>query len=501
MAPPFAFFESLFRSPRATEPPAPAAKMSNAATQLHNLNRRALETTLSAAQHDGRQFQIAEYFANALELAEKGGIEANAATIANLSGQTIKGALINKVELYPSKELQAYAVLKATEALAANNEFRAPTATESLRALTEIQRQKEPLPSGEALTTRIDALNAKNKEHGVRDFKDLMDLDGNHVINKFYEEVDRHLAFKGTVFDGVTFHPADTLMPSYAENRIPETEGAKFKNCTFDGMKAGDQLVLSGGEGNVLTNIKGGEITIEGVEKNLDISGVTASLALHPGARIEGLKAVEAHVLNLQMEKGSSLRGAVLQGTSIDAASVVQGATLENIKIGKNPTTGTDSSLAHVSLREANVLNVTIEQGTNLGGLDVSGATLKNLRIGDSILQNAEDLKHYGITYDMPPRVIADQALVLQLATQQAGAGLLAAMNSLNTPQPPPAAPTTAPPLAALANNSGPSIISGGETVALDTALAGGFNAAKDLVARIQPETGQGWELGRSGQA
>lgn len=468
---------------------------------LANYKREALNLAkqTAAERNDGKLPTMTDYFIAAQKIGETHadamktqGIQWTPAVFSDFSGHkkdgldiTIDGFQINREHLEPPREALLLATHRAQQAAQAAGTGKAATLTDTLLELQKIQQSDAPLPPLASLES----------------LKDSMDLDGDHAVSQFFADVDRHAKFEGTIFSNVNFHPAGTLMRD-GENGVALTEGASFNNVTFEGMGTNDTLSLAKGEYNNIhfTAIEGGHIDIaDGTQvRGMDLRGAHASL--HIGrASVSNLDATGAHIISLTTAKGAEISQANFEGATIDMASELQGSTWKNVSF-------IDANLAHVDMRGATLNGVSFTK-SNLSGLDLSGAKIANMQIDGKTITNPTELAEFGIMAD--ERTVASARETPQLTPQtteidqlsptphlndvaKIGGTLQNAIASIGSriavPDPAAAAsPQTA--VREIAENT-PSSITGGENITLTAALAGGYNQAKDMLGKVQPEQG-----------
>lgn len=319
---------------------------------------------------------MTDYFIAAEKLGRERGLseqEWNPKIFADLSGQKIDGFQINQSDMQPPKAARMLAGIRAQQT--AQAEGRKPTRADTLAALQQIQQSGEKLPSIESMM-------------------DAYDLDGDHAISNFYDDIDRHAKFEGTLFANVSFHPAGTLMRD-GENGVALTEGASFQNVTFDGMTGNDTLTLKRGqyEDIKLTNIKGGTIEIaDGTQiDGMDVRGMHAEL--HIGrASVSNLDASGARVVRLEAAPGAQITHANFDGATIEMASKLEGSVWKDVSF-------TGANLVDVEMRGASLSNVRFDD-TSLAGLDLSAAKIENLRINGELISDPQKLAEFGIIID-----------------------------------------------------------------------------------------------------
>ena len=380
---------------------------------LFDYKREALQLAKTAAEADGRRATMTDYFIAAVKLGESKSAEMSARgiqwgpqVIADLSGQTLDGFQINKADMEPPRNVQMLASIRARQAAQAQG--RQPTLGDTLAALQQIQQSGEQVPS-------IDTM------------KDMMDLDGDHIISSFFAGIDHHAKFEKTIFANVSFHPAGTLMRE-GENGVALTEGASFTNVTFDGMQASDQVTLAKGDYHDIhfKNIKGGHIAIaDGTQVDgLDIRGAHASL--HIGrASLTHLDATDAHIIHLDAAPGAHIAQAEFRGATIDMASNLQGSTWKQVNF-------TDANLAHVDMNGASLSGVSFTN-TNLKGLDVSAAQIQDMVVDGKPMTSPLQLAELGMTVDPHTKVNANPELVRNYELSQIRATMQGAVASIGS--------------------------------------------------------------------
>lgn len=340
----------------------------------------------SAKARGADKFTMTDYFIAANKLGEdkkeemaKQKVEWTPKIIANLSKHRIEHAQINKVEIEPTQDMRQLAILNA--AIKAREEGRdKATLGETLEQLQKIILSGEKVSSEKTLE--------KAKAHGIESMKDIADLDGDGIFNKFYDAVGAHNNFEGTIFDNVNFHPAGTLMPS-GENRIARTDGAIFKNVTFDGLQDGDDVSFVGKFENVaFVNIKGGTIHIpDGTQVDgINIRGAHAAMEIGK-AFINKLDATGAHIIVLNAAPEAEISHSTFDGSTIAMPSKLQ-------RTKWNDVTFRNANLVDVDLSNARLTGVTFDstdiKRTNFRSATLDNVSFKGINIQDLNLEGAE---------------------------------------------------------------------------------------------------------------
>lgn len=449
----------------------------------------AMARDAAAARGDGHKPTMTDYFIAAVELGEsrrvemmEQGIQWNAKMIADLSGQRIDGFQINKSDMHPRPEVLQMATLRAMTA--ASETGMQAQLSDVLKEIQRIQMNGERIDGSEQSMAQI--------QQGIESLEDAMDLDGNATI-AFYEAIDHHADFKGTVFSNVSFHPAGTLMRD-GENGVALTDGASFNNVTFDGMMPDDTLSLARGDyQNIrLTNIRGGHIDIaDGTQVDgMDIRGAQASLSIGR-ASISRLDARGAHLVHLEAAPGAEINQATFAGATIDMASSLNGSVWKQVQF-------TDANLVDVNMAGATLSNVRFTN-TSLDGLSLAGASLTNVSFQGSDVADVDfsGARFSNVTVNgLPVRSAEDIAMVQQL--QEVRGILQNATHALTQPQ------RAADPVASLATNvTDPSPATPLRLEVADASLAdlGRYNQGKDGVGKVQPEVGPSIAMPGSTQA
>lgn len=337
-----------------------------------------------------------------------------------------------------------------------------------------------------------------------RVMSDLLDLDSDHTISDFYTNID----FTGANLNNAYVDPATSFNDEIAK-------AGNLDGLTFNNMSADDPAFIfgAGKYTNIkMTNIQGGEI-IFGNNSHVDgltIDGASARVSIGDRARVSDVNALNGFsMMLLSMGEGSLLSNADLTNATISQASEFgQGATLQSVTFGSN-VSGVDF--------EAVTLNKVVFNGSNLSDTSFAGATLNGVAfngIDPATLDLSGVQRMSGVTVNGKPIASARDLEIMQLA---GGVTIPIWSPELITPAPvtsqiakviDPLAETNpndtlaglgriqAETLAAATNlasgaikDLAPTQISGAQHVAsLSEALAGGYNPAKDLVARVQPE-------------
>ena len=468
------------------------AQLQNEANALFDYKKQALEMARDAAtaRGDGSKPTMTDYFIAAQQLGETHGeemaakgIQWNAKIMADLSGHRIDGFQINKSDMQPRAEVLQMATLRAMTV--ASEAGRQPKMSDVLKEVQRIQMNGERIDGSEQSLAQI--------QQGIKMLEDTMDLDGNATI-AFYEAIDRHADFKGTVFSNVSFHPAGTLMRD-GENGVALTDGASFSNVVFDGMTSDDTLSLKRGdyENIRLTNIRGGNIEIaDGTQVDgMDIRGAQASLSIGR-ASVSRLDARGAHLVHLEASPGAEINQATFAGATIDMASSLDGSVWKHVQF-------TDANLVDVNMAGATLSNVRFTN-TSLDGLNLAGASLTNVTFQGSDVANVDfsGARFSNVTVNgLPVRSPEDVAMVKQL--QEVRGILQNATSALNQP-------ARAEPSAALATATEPTSLALNTGLRLEVADAsladiGRYSAGKDGVGKVQPEVGSSIAMPGSNQA
>jgi uncharacterized protein YjbI with pentapeptide repeats len=469
------------------------AQLKNETTALFDYKRQALEMAhdAAAARGDGSKPTMTDYFIAAQQLGEtqrhemaSKGIKWNPRVIADLSGQSIDGFQINKSDMQPRHEVLQMAMLRAASTARENG-----TKAKMSDVLKEVQRIQI---NGEKIDGSSEAVGLMQK--GIESLEDAMDLDGNATIG-FYEAIDQHANFKGTVFSNVSFHPAGTLMRD-GENGVALTDGASFSNVVFDGMTPDDTLSLKRGDYvNIqFRDIRGGNIEIaDGTQVDgMDIRGAQASLSIGR-ASVSRLDARGAHLVHLEASPGAEINQATFAGATIDMASSLDGSVWKHVQFS-------DANLVDVNMAGATLSNVHFTN-TSLDGLNLAGASLTNVTFQGSDVANVDfsGARLSNVTVNgLPVRSPEDVAMVQQL--QEVRGILQNATNSLNQPA------RMSEPSAALAATTepvSPALNTGLRLEVADASLAdiGRYSAGKDGVGKVQPEVGSSIAMPGSNQA
>jgi uncharacterized protein YjbI with pentapeptide repeats len=471
-----------------SDEPADMPSMSAEAKALFDYKRDALDMAKQMASERGSPATMTDYFIAAQRIGESRademaaqGIQWTPAVIADLSGQRIDGFEINKEELQPRREAIMLASARARDA--AVEEGRPATLVDTLQELQKIQQSGEHVPS-------------------IEDMKDEMDLDGDHTI-AFYEVIDHHADFKGTVFANTSFHPAGTLMRG-DENGVALTEGASFENVTFDGMSPDDHLQLARGdyENIHFTNIRGGEIEVmDGTQiDGMDIRGAHASLTIGH-ASVSRLDARDANIVTLHAAPGAEINQAIFQRTTIDMASELEGSTWRNVQIK-------DSNLVELEGAGMKLYNVSISN-TKVDGWDLTGATIENMTVDGKPVRSPEALTAMGITVDSDTTIAVTPEFDRKYELAQIREDMQKQLGTIGSP----IAPAAEAPQASAAAIEAPTVASAARAplaeapaagfpaltelpplrlavadTSLDEALSGKFNEGKDMVGKVQPE-------------
>lgn len=325
---------------------------------------------------------------------------------------------------------------------------------------------------------------------------DSFDRDGDGkinspAVNQFY---DRVTFDKGTDLRNAIVDPATSFNKEIAS-------AGNLDSLTINNMVDGDRFEFGAGTyPNIkMDKINGGEIVfgdgsgqISRVEI-LEIRGTKASITMRENAIVNNINTSDRfRVVDLSMARGASLSGDLSNATISMASEFESGSIFQDLKLGEN-----------------------------VKGIDLSGVNLRNVTIDGFPIQRPSDLAQFGISYDnttlasVSPEMARNYELAQIRETMQ---GAIASIGSGS-----PAAPATsqtakvidplaetnphdtlaglariqAETLAAVTNlangavkDLAPTQISGAQHVAsLSEALAGGYNPAKDMVARVQPET------------
>lgn len=323
---------------------------------------------------------------NRAEMATNG-VEWNPKVYADLSGQRMEGFQINKAHLEaPPQEILQTAMLRALQTKGARVQT-----SDVLDQIGQIQRSGEKIDtSPEASAKRIAAIKSQSKA-GIEALKDTFDLDGDHVIAKFYEAIDRHANFKGTLFSNVNFHPAGTLMRN-DENGIAWTAGASFENVTFDGMGANDRVVLEGKQfSNIhVINSNGGKLTIPDNTQVYDLTLAGKFAELHTGrALISGLETKDA-MIEAVTSNGTKLAHGKFDGVTIDPNSQLAGSKWTDFAF-------TNCNFDGVDTKGMILNNVAIN---DCHGVDLTGAQIGKLAINGTRIENHDQLAALGVAAD-----------------------------------------------------------------------------------------------------
>jgi uncharacterized protein YjbI with pentapeptide repeats len=468
------------------------AQLAREASALFDYKKQALAMAREAAEArgDGSKPTMTDYFIAAQELGETrgeemaaNGIQWNPKVIADLSGQHIDGFQINKSDMQPRHEVLQMATLRAMTI--ASEAGRQTQMSDILKEVQRIQMNGERIDGPEQSVAQI--------QQGIKALEDTMDLDGNATIG-FYEAIDRHADFKGTVFSNVSFHPAGTLMRD-GENGVALTDGASFNNVVFDGMTPDDTLTLARGDyQNIrLTNIRGGNIEVaDGTQVDgMDIRGAQASLSIGR-ASISRLDARGAHLVHLDASPGAEINQATFAGATIDMASELGGSVWKHVQF-------TDANLVDVNMAGTTLSNVRFTN-TSLDNLNLAGASLTNVSFQGSDVAHVDfsGARFSNVSVNgLPVRSAEDIAMVQQL--QEVRGILQNATHSLTQPQ-----RTAEPTLSLTSTSPEPSVPSASLRLEVsDASLAdiGRYNQGKDGIGKLQPEVSPSIAMPGSNQA
>lgn len=453
---------------------------------------------------------------------EKQGLSWNAKVYSDLSslqdrnGKTIpgyemrlEGFQINKAHMEPPEAVKLLATLRASQL--AKEDGRKPTALDALLEIKKIQDVNEKTPA--------------LKELQEEALKDMYDLDCNHAISKLYEAVDHEADFKGTVFAHCNFHPADTLMRNgkaegVPDNGIPITDGAKFEHVVFDGMSDKDELRLNRGQYHDITlkDINRGHLFVEANTfiEGINIEGMHAEFSIGHNAVVSKITANDkTRILTLNMEEGATMAHSDLRAATISQASRLQNAEINGVQFGAGNFANLDvtgshfnnvvfdgTNLSGTSFAKTRLTGVTFK---NTDGMDFTSAALKDVEIEIDPKKLAKlDLGKAtsisGLKINGQPVNNPQELQMMQMAAEvnvknfeynpeMAKAAAAAPQMASALPQ-----PVQTPQKSTIAYAGDVSLASLGNAIA-------GFNQAKDLTPRSQPEQGQGWERGLSNNA
>ncbi len=409
----------------------------------NDYKKQALDMALTAAKAEGRKPTMTDYFIAAEAIGQEKHLPAdqwNAKVYSNLSGQTLTGFQVNRADLEPPRDVQLYATQQAAQR--AESEGRAVTRLDVLRAQQTIMRSGQKVPSIQQSTAQLKTLQT----HGIEDFENMLDLDGDHCISKLYAEIDGNTAFEKTIFDGCSFHPADTVMgkhradPNNPEHGVAIATGAIYRNVTLDGLDAGSQLTF--GENSIcenitVTGINRGHIHFEGGTKvsGIDISGVSANITMADNAHISHVKTSETtSIISLHMGKNAILSDCDLRPAMLSLDCKFEpGATLQSVQLSSHNVRGAD--------------------GQPIIGekIDFSGLNLRNVSIDGKAIKTKEDLKQFGFGFDATTNVSASVEFIQQCEVKEIRAVMQTMNQSLAKPAPAALAPAAiAAPVAAV---------------------------------------------------
>jgi uncharacterized protein YjbI with pentapeptide repeats len=385
-----------------SKPPAPVREenkpiLSGDAKILHDNVTEALARAHTAAEARAasqpgatNKFDMTDYFIAAQEMVENGA-NLTTATMANFAGQRITNAQINKADIEkPPEAIRMAATLRAMQSAATTG--RPAKLSDVLKEVQAIRQSGARIDSS---PQNLDQMRSQMADlaniHGIDDFKHIYDLDGTLSINDFFETIDHHIDFKGTIFSEVTFHPADTLMHNSKnddgkDSGVALTEGASFNNVVFDGMGADDHLVLKQGKYSEITlkDINRGHVHVTDGTRidGIDVKGMHAEFSLGKNAFVGGMIVdKETRILTFTMAEGATMAHADLGKAIISPAGVMRNTNWEDIKVG--------GGLRDVDLSGSSFKSVTFD-GTDLKDTNFTGSTLKDVTFKN---MTAEQLK------------------------------------------------------------------------------------------------------------
>lgn len=212
---------------------------------------------------------------------------------------------------------------------------------------------------------------------------DLYDQDGNHEINvaatsAFYDRI----RLNGASLDGAWVEPASSFNDQIAKAK-------DRNNMTFHGLNdPNDPFVFPPGtmKDTKLTGIDGGAVTFaQGANaERVTLEGREASVQIDANARVSELSTNPGfRIVNLKIEPKGELANSDLRQTLVSMSSELTGAKLKDVQLGEN-----------------------------VNGLDLSGAQIQDLSIGNRPIRSREQLAALGVTVDQNTQVTATAAFV-----------------------------------------------------------------------------------------
>lgn len=383
---------------------------------LDGYKKEALQIARANAGIDGRPPTISDYYIACEQLGEqhehrmaRQGLEWNAKIYADMRGQTLDGFLIRQGEIEPDASAQQAAIrLAAQQRGVSPDKLALSDVYDAMRQVNDLRDQQPQTPQG------------------VQSAENFFDLDQDHTVSNFYAEASRayediglQAGFGDASFVGCTFHPAGTLTRYH-------TEGASYRDCTFDASQEGDVVTLKNGqyENIAFTNIQGGTIEIaDGAQiHGMDITGAHASLTIGH-ASVDALTAEGARIVTLSAASGAVISNSEFSGTTIDMASEIAGSRWQNVTFEQANLQSVDfkgTQLSNVTFRDSDLSGVSFAgamlrqvnfTGSELSGLNLEGARLEQVSVNGVPVKSPE---HLALTPDV---IAAGKGLVDSWAT------------------------------------------------------------------------------------